>query len=543
MSGRAEQILGRFPNHLDAARPGKRLGAAVDALALDLDVLAARMAAVRRAHRLSDADELVDLLRIADLHGLKPGELELLFMRFARGRVRLALLAAAASPVERDAAAEALLALWGLDAVAPRLPLFAPAAAPADLDAARDQLLAAARPLLGYDALCSAVRGRIGRACAIHANGNGTVQALLDAAANALDLEPVGAVVHSEDRYWHAVAVRDRLRLARPAADANAPPEPLAPASELLGIEENPLYRAETDAVERHHGERFTLSRRGFGRALLQLRISGLAGGRTLGPCLVNRDEGHGVGYTGAVPEGSTLVLTEEGRALLDGADVTASAYAWQGACFADAVEQDLLRDFCFAGDGLAPLRRPAAFVTMTRPAAIDRETVDPGAGDSLPMPGIAVGQTRFACFVQEAAFNTVDASTEPDSILLVTPRTRAAVLDGSVFAAAAGEPPAAPAMKLQLSWLEHRAYAVRLLIPPRFRTLDEQPDALEVLRRVGIAINRYRPLGVAVTVEFIDNRWVLGTGALSSGVDDDAIEQLRSATALWQAPAPAVPV
>ena len=53
MTGRSAQILGRFPLHLEAAQPGKRLYALVDAVALDLDVLSAAMAGVRRAHRLA----------------------------------------------------------------------------------------------------------------------------------------------------------------------------------------------------------------------------------------------------------------------------------------------------------------------------------------------------------------------------------------------------------------------------------------------------------------------------------------------------------
>jgi len=58
---RSIAILARFPQHLEATRRGKRLPVVVDALAGDLDVLATQLAAVRRAHRLADADELADL--------------------------------------------------------------------------------------------------------------------------------------------------------------------------------------------------------------------------------------------------------------------------------------------------------------------------------------------------------------------------------------------------------------------------------------------------------------------------------------------------
>ena len=72
-----------------------------------------------------------------------------------------------------------------------------------------------------------------------HAVGNGTVGALLNGAANALDLD-VQSVAHSDNRYLHTAQVQDRLRLAD-----------LAPAKEHLLIEEIrslPLRPATSDA-------------------------------------------------------------------------------------------------------------------------------------------------------------------------------------------------------------------------------------------------------------------------------------------------------
>ena len=70
LSGRALRVLGRFPRHLEADSPGKLIGAVVQALVGDQDVQAADLQAIRRAHRLSDASELFDLLLLAGLHGL-----------------------------------------------------------------------------------------------------------------------------------------------------------------------------------------------------------------------------------------------------------------------------------------------------------------------------------------------------------------------------------------------------------------------------------------------------------------------------------------
>ncbi len=535
MSGRSQQILSRFPAHLEAGRAGKLLGEVVERLAIDLDGLASALAAVRRAHRLGDADELADLLLIAARHGIGRAELEILFARFGQARRLADALAAAADAAARDDLAERLTDLWGLDAARPRLTLFAPAGG-ADLAAAAPRLVAQAREALRHGRLVDAVRRRVERACAIHAAGNGTVQALLEGAANALDLD-LGEVVHSADRYWHAATVRDRLALARQVAAPGPGGEPqeetvaIPPAAELLGIEENPLWRAETDNAPRHHAELFTLLRRGFERALLQIRVTG-EGARSIGPMLVNRDEGHGVGYAGTVEAGKTLVFTEEGRALLDGADVTSFAYAWQGACFAGE-DASAEADFVFAGEGVDPRRKPARFALATPAGALDREASFPSAGASLPMPGIAVGQTRLAFFVREGHF----ASQEGAQARGVTPRIFAAEFDGAVFAPASGE--ARPdAARVALSWLEHRAFAVRLLIPPRFRALrDDDPEGVQALQAVARAVERFRPLGVELRVEFIDERWVLGSGTLTSGEGDDPIESLRSGMVLWEAP------
>lgn len=536
MTPRATAILARFPAHLEATRPGKLLGEATSAIAIDLDTLAAALAAVRRAHRLGDADELADLWRIAALHGMSVGEFEIVLGRFRRAQELLRALDTAADDAAREAAAQGLTALWALQALPPRLPLFADPAAPADTARAAARLAAQARATLRHANLCDAVRTRIGQASSIHASGNGTVMALLRGAANALDLE-LGTVQHSTDRYWHAARVQDRLRLNRLVAATGGEVEQALPvAEELLGIEENPLWRAETDNAPRVHSELFNEVRRGFERALLQIRITG-EGERTMGPMLVNRDEGHGVGYSGAVANGEVLVFNEEGRVLLGAADVTSLAYAWQGACFAgDDAAADA--DFVFDGEAVNPRHKKARFVTMTPALGLDREAGYPSDGANLPMPGIAVGTTRLAFFVQEAHFAAQDPA--PAAPRSVTPRTGAAVFGSAVFAPP--PLPRTPSARVSLSWLEHRAFAVRLLVPPRFRAwrADEAEGAL-TLQAVARAVERFRPLGVELRVEFIDTRWSLGSGTLTSGIDDDPIESLRAGTELWPAPAESV--
>ncbi len=540
VSGRAQRILGRFPAHLEAARPDKRFGEVAAALARDLDVQSADLAAIRKAHRLGDAGQLADLLLIAGLHGIGRAELALLFLRFERGRTLLGRIAEAPDDAAREAAAEALIGLWGIDAPEPRLPLFAPpdpgGGAPAP-GTALPRLSAEAADGLRPDRLHDALRGRIARIAARHAQGNGTVRALLEGAAIALDLD-IERVVHSADRFWHAAVVRDRLALARPVLrpgsggqPGSVVSEPLPAAEELLGIEENPVWRNATDPVPRRHGERFAVLRRGFERERLRIRVTGQAD-RTIGPMIVNRDEGHGVGFAGAVPAGEILEFTEEGRVLLGTADVTALAHSWQGACFAG---EDLRpgADFVFDGPGADPARR-ARFVETLPAGALDRDAAFPQAGDGIAMPGVAIGETRMAFFVQQGHFSLREGPAEAFSVRRVAPRTGIAFAGGSVFA-----PAEEPAAELSLSWLEHRAFAVRLIIPARFRRMADDPEAGDTRQRVARAIDRFRPAGVAVAVDFIEEHWILGQAVLGGdgGTPGDPIDRLRSGTALWAGP------
>jgi hypothetical protein len=560
MIGRTLKILSRFPAHFEATRPGKQLEAVGDALAINLDEQSAIMARIRRSHRVGDADELRDLLLIGALHGITQAELALLFTRFERAATLLLTLTKAATPAARDAAAEELCRLWGIAAPAPRLPLFAPAHANnvlPDLEAAKTRLIQNAQAATVNDVLLDATRTRIKTISRIHASGNGTIRALLEGAANALDLD-ILQVFHSKDRFWHAATVRDRLVLSCPGiepASGNQPArevmEPLAAATELMGIEENPLERVSTDQVGRHHTELFSVLRRGFERALLQVRFTGKET-KTIGPMVVNRDEGHGVGYAGTIPPGSVVVFTEEGRVTLDGSDVTSFAFSWKGGCFAGSDKR--ATDFVFDGAGVNDERR-AHFAVTTPAGAFDPEFLFPHSGEDLPMPGVDVGETRFAFFIQEAHFSKlesgeeiehvepveeterVESAEETAHVLRVAPRTAVGFLDNSVFAAAANETAPDSAI-VSLSWLEHRAFCVRLLIPRRFHGLTpDDSDGVQTRQRVAQAVKRFQPAGVEVRVEFEDDRWVMGEGTLNAGDLIDPIVQLRSGTMLWSAP------
>lgn len=521
MTGRSRQILSRFPAHMEATNPGKQFEAVVDALSSGLDAESADLARVRRSHRLADAAELTDLLLIAARHGITRGELAILFTRFDVAQTALAALSQAASDADRDKFAAQLTALWGIDAATPVLPLYAPAGAPPDLNAARTRLINSAAQALVRPRLLDALRTRVAGIAAIHQQGNGTVRAVLTGAANALDLDIVEPIQNSDDHFWHAVEAHDRIVLTMPAGAVEAA---FNPAREVIGMEENPIERNTSDAVARHHAELFSVVRRGFDRVLLQVRVMG-KDNKTVGPMVVNREEGLGVGFALAVPSGQTLTFTEDGRALLENVDMTAFAYAWQGACFAG----DDVRPADFTFD-----RGDTVFAQASPPGALDPDFNFPHAGDSLPVPGIEVGETRLAFFVQQAYYSGEDG--DPPTTVLVTPRYAVGFLDDSVFAPDGEDPP--PSALVALSWLEHRAFCFRVLLPPRFRNFTPaDPDGQETCQRVLQALNRFRPAGVEARVEFNDDRWVLGQGVLSGVAADNLLADVQAGTVLWQSP------
>lgn len=660
MLGRTRTALSRLPAHMDAVRPGKQLHVVANAIAAGLDDLSASLAAVRRAHRLGHADATTDLLLLGALHRIGATELAPLDARLARLRTATDALQQAVFAHDdsaRDASAEALCDLLGIAAAPPRLALFAPPLpegsppdTPPDLAAAALAFVAAMARLTDYAGRREAIRARIAALCEIHSRGNGTVRALLDAAASALDLEiddgrraeilkeqfrpkvtvtmegaagttryayvvvarsrsknvdrlsaeaalatgnatlgnadcnvltwatppdardllvfrvanganatAIGlltptaldpttttfrdtgqapsdarlpdpevddALFHSGDRFWHAAFVRER-----------AAPLPGLATSEIIGMEENPVRRELTPDTPRTHAELFRAYRRGFGRSLLQVRITG-AGNRSVGPMLVNRDEGIGIGFAGVVPDGTSLVFDEDGRVTLEGSEVTASAFAWKGACFAANDDDPVApRDFTFDGPGVDPARR-AMFAVATPFDALDGAFTFPHAGDPIPMPGIGIGTTRFAFFVQEAHFAAMDATVVSNVPVPLSPRPHAGILDASVFAPPRDDEQS-PSAGVSLSWLEHEAYALRILLPRRFAQFDSPPPERSLAELVGHALERHRPAGVNVCVEYVDDRWILGASDVTAAVTADPILSLRGGSVLWALPAP----
>jgi hypothetical protein len=656
MSGRSLSVLGRLPRHYDAARvredgsPAHLMGAVIDAVCVDLDELSTDLGKVRRAHRIDHADTIHDVLALAGLHGMRAELFAPLWRRVTHAAAALRGLADAGTDPLRRAAAEAALKAWGLD-LEGTLPtgqhpmiLWAPPAADGSFDSEAAAIRLAVHLAYGFShrARLDLARTRVIRTAAVHADGNGTVAALLRAAAAALDLDldvdrnrsvkkamidrgapsiHPGLVsddfLHSRDRFWHVSHARDRVRLSRPvllpvptggtAPDAGDTPlaqrhdlvvldtphdriaigglarqlgislaeltarataagltvtpltvfdavaaaglarglgrdtiQILPTALDLIALEENPIYREvhprpPAGPIEAPHAYRFAVVRRGFGSALLRVRVTGVGAG-TVGPMIVNRDAGHGTGFDGEVPDGKVLEFSEEGRVHLDGTDVTARAYAWRGGCFADLAELMPGKDFVFAASESSVGSHVARFI-VTEPAgppgALDREAHFPTAGAAISTPPIGLNVTRFAYFVRVAHAGTERAGGDVD---LVVPRAFAALFGHSVWAAIPVT--AGPiAGLIELSWLEHKAYAVRILIPERLKVLDDGVAADQTIPAlVRAAVERVRPVGVDVEVAYLDELWTLGEGLLPSA-EDDPLSRVTGGTVLWPTP------
>lgn len=57
-----------------------------------------------------------------------------------------------------------------------------------------------------------------------------------------------------------------------------------------------------------------------------------------------------------------------------------------------------------------------------------------------------------------------------------------------------------------------------------------------ELVRR---ALERHRPAGVDIRVEYVDDRWILGDSDVTSAASADPILSLRGGSVLWTTPAP----
>jgi hypothetical protein len=493
LTARTQAILDRFPRHLEADDPGKLFGQVVDALAGELDVKGSQLGRTRRAHALGDADEAADLLLLAGLHGFRDDDFTVL-------EARLAALDGLRAALPADEAVARLPSLLGLPADAfPPFPAEGAGTGPA-----RARLAAALAALVSYRGRVELLRRSIATSVGIHRDGNGTVRALLGAAASALALE-VNELEHTEDRYWHVARCRDTLRLVRPEPPGTSPAQTeLEPAEDVLALEENPFQPKEIDPVERRHGDIFRVLRGGLEPVTVTIRVVGLQE-RTKGPIVVNLDTGFGVSFVDSVPDGQELRFESDGRVTLQGASVVRSSYAFRGGVFASA-DAAHANDFVFAPAAAGSDREATFAVTEPVPDAFEPGAVFPHAEGLLEGAEMSLGESRWAFFVRAAHFGREAAAATDE---LAEPVFAAAVFDETVF-----DPGTDAGAAVGFAWQEHEPFAATLWVPARFAELDNDGEA-PVRERVRLFLDRYRASGIHVYAKYADDEWSLGSGLL----------------------------
>jgi hypothetical protein len=530
MTSRTGSVLERFPLHLSLTDPGKRFGAVVDAVAADLDVVTRQIGDVRVAHRIGEAQARADVLKLAALHRIGSECLSIVTSRLqalgdagADDALDTAALAAAMSDLV-DLSATTLVEL--ADALA--------AATPGTTS--RERLGVVATAPARHRRRLASERAIVLGVIAAHSVGNATPRALLDAAATYLGLE-IGEVVHSADRWWHIAHCRDALTLVappRPPTPAGAPPlgdlPDLTPTGDVLALEENPFRTADVEPAPKRHAQRFRVLRGGLEDVDVSVRVVGL-GDRTVRPMVVALDAGRGLVFEGDVPDGVELVFAATGKVSLGAGDVTGSAWAFAGGLFADDTARLPGIDFVFGGEPLPdpPTGRTATFAITTPVAdAFDSTSSLPhgaAAVGALPLP---VGESRWVAFVRLAHAGGAGATA-------AIPRIDAGRFDGSVFADATTTNSLSitePSLSVGFAWDEREPFAVRVLVPQRFSTLDSD-DGRQLREPLRLLLDRHRAAGISLRVEYADPRWTLGTGVLRT-TEDDPLGVIFAGTELW---------
>lgn len=532
MSARATTILSRFPRHLEVDAPGKLFGSVVAGLASDLDTQAGQLGEIRRSHRLDEAPTVVDVMRLAGVHGFDDPAVDLVTQRLAAMASASAVLADGSSdPADADAASTTLAQLATVD-----VDWFTDPADGADGAPALRRLGEATASVTDFAHRIGAARRVVAGLIAAHRDGNGTSPGLLRAAASYLGLAVDGDVIHTEDSWWHLATCTDELA-------PHSPDRRLPPAADLLAIEENPPQPADIGPTPRRHGERFAILKGGLEAVPVTVVVAGIED-RTVGPMVVNVNTGSGVALEGAVPDGAELRFHSDGRVALDGTSVLSQAYSFRGSVFADEAAPIPGFDFVFAADGATGTSPPRAVAgilddhtahwSVTEPVAdaFASDGAFPHAEGIVEPVWLARGRTRWAVFTGTGTYALRWRSN--GRIRNAAPRFDAAFFDRTVFEPDP-LPAGAPSMAVGFEWMEREAFALRVWIPPRFALLDV-PDRLTATERLRMLIDRHRAAGVRVTVEYADPRWTLGAGILRSLDSTNPVGLVVSGTTTWPA-------
>lgn len=442
LSGRPAKILSRFPAFMRTGNPSKVLGEIAFALGNDLNEAERLMGRIQRAHRLAVADEERDVLGLATLLGLQGADFVILRRFWEHGFI------------------------------------VAPEPHPADAQDREEQL---------YAAYLTELKESVQRTVRLMREGCGTIWALLEGTAillNADTLPLAGRMQHPDQNSVPHGGFIHRTRIKYSVMKDGKP----ALQEGYLYLVENPLTGKSTEDKERRQRETFHVERRGLFNVPTAVQVTGVAG-RTVLPMIINHTNHQGVGFLGALEDGQKLVFATDGRAYLDGVNVTGNCYAFRGA---------LADDTPF--DGVLHRHQ---FCEVIPPGAMDRNfpraALVPATALKSPMLPLGGSDWRFS--VQEGAY---DASG----------------FDRTVFSLPddPDELAALPASgKVQLLWRENEPFAATVLIPADLKSLEgallNTGEELLTLLRAGL--EKFRAAGIRVNVDYFDDKWVLDESIL----------------------------
>jgi hypothetical protein len=373
-SARQAKILSRFPSFMRAGEPEKSLGEIAGVLGYDLDEAERLMTRIQRAHRLMLAEEERDVWQLAALVGLQRADLLILRKSYEKRFFALK------QETEEKAYAKYL----------------------------------------------SELKESVQRIVRIMLEGCGTIWALLEGASVLIDADTAGAVKHTDadearGGFIHRVPVKYNV----------IENQQRVPKSSFIYLVENPLVDRTTEDKERQQREHFNTKRMGFFNEAVAVQITGVAD-RTMWPMVINQDTHEGVGFRGSLTDGQRLVFAADGKAYLDGSEVTGRCYYFRGA----------LSDHSSFGS-----KAPNDLFCVAKPAgSLDRNYPRPDIAplEQLTVPILRLGESTWRFSVEEGAF---DASG----------------FDEAVFTT---DDPSPPMGKVQLLWREHDPFSVAVLIP-----------------------------------------------------------------------------
>lgn len=473
LAGRSGKILSRFPTFMRAPTPSKVLASVAIALGADLDEAERLLMRIQRAHRLGVGQEerdLVDLAAVCDLH---PADFTIVDLLYAH------------------------------DFFAGLLPAL-PAGAPPRTDQARCQE--------AYNLFLDRVRSNVRRVIDVMLDGCGTIWAILEGTAillNADRLTPAGGpdpaartLEHLDDGLPHGGFVH-RLYVGYPVWQPAPPPGTGGGSKGWIYLVENPLTDHSTNNTPRHQGETFRAHRGGFFDGQVAIQVTGV-GDRTVRPMVINETDHEGFFFGDVVPDGKKLVLTTDGKVLLDGTDVTAKAAFFTGALVATGAPRDSRASPHDQTVPPAAAASPDDVVDVVTPAgALDRRfprtAVTPVA--SLPPVDLRLGDSTWRFSVEEGAYD-LSAYGEAVYAFPEDPTARMAL---------------PPSGSVQLMWKENEPFAASVLIPSDLKTLEDAHLVDDLPALVLAGLERYRAAGIRLDVSYFDQNWVLGHSLLKS--------------------------